>query len=125
MKGDAPAGAPAMSAPIAASEIWTAVMDLAGFRCQCTWRRHPAHRGDEGGRCEQTTDAVRLISAPADPGPCPDRKVVSLPVEELRAWCPGCWDEAVKVARRRARAVERIAHRDGLLAGLFDMEATR
>lgn len=109
-----------MNAPIAASETWTQVMDRAGHRCQCTWRRHPAHRGEQDGRCERTTSGTQLSAGPLDPGPHPDRTIAAVPAEEMRAWCPPCWDEAAKVARRQDREAERIARWNGQMAALFD-----
>lgn len=103
-----------MSAPIAASEVWTAVIRRAAGHCQCPGKNHPNHRHT---RCEATADEVRLIAGLSVLGPHPERGPAVLPVEQMRAWCPRCWDEAVKDARRQARAAERAARRAGELEG--------
>ena len=103
-----------MSAPIAASDIWSHVMDQAGDRCQCPAKHHSSHRY---APCETTTGVAPLIAGPSVPGPHPERRPVAVPVAEMRAWCPRCWDETVRDARRQARAAERIARRSGALAG--------
>lgn len=90
--------------PIAGAEEWRAVMERAGYRCQCTYTRHDAHRRNQGGRCERDAVASKLIAGPADPGPHPERRIIPIPVDELVAWCPPCWDHAVTQARKRANA---------------------
>ena len=107
-----------MSAPIAAADIWSHVMDQARDRCQCPAKHHSSHRYCP---CETDTRAAALIAGPVIPGPHPERRPVAVPVTELIAWCPRCWDETVRDARRQARAAERTARRDGLMAGLFDL----
>jgi hypothetical protein len=99
--------------PIAASGIWSQVIDRAGGRCQCPAKHHRSHRRT---RCEADTGTALLIAAPAVPGPNPDR-TAARGVAELIAWCPSCWDEAERDANRQARAAERIARRTGELAG--------
>ncbi|MGI5493942.1 hypothetical protein [Microtetraspora malaysiensis] len=80
--------------------MWEQVMIKAGYRCEDT--RCPADRRS-GGRCiTEHGPYVRLIAAPAYPGPDPLRR----PNEssgEMVAWCPPCYDQAIK----RARKVER------------------
>lgn len=93
--------------PIAASDIWQAVMDRADHQCQCTHTGHPGHRG---GRChtsgwtspsEATVLAdVRLIAGPAHPGPRPERVIDRTPIDQLQAWCLPCWTHEVKRARK-------------------------
>lgn len=90
--------------PLVGSEVWQAVMERAGYRCQCN--RCP-------GKCRRSMDGcpveagpgVRLIASPLDPGPDPLRTVRSVPVDQLRAWCPKCWDRNVRDTRRFYRQV--------------------
>ncbi len=103
-----------MTAPIAASDVWAAVMDRAGYRCECTIPRHPGHRAP--GRCEADAN-VRLIAGPRDPHP--ERTAATaatVPVSDLVAWCIPCWDHAVKSAHRRAehQAVQQLRDAEGL-----------
>lgn len=107
---DQPASPPAP--PIVGAEIWQQVMARAGYRCQC--KRCP-------GKCRQTMDGcpveagpgVQLIAGPYDPGPDPLRRIRAVPVEELLAWCPKCWDRNTKDTRKtHARlAAEELASR--------------
>lgn len=108
-----------VGAPIAATGTWQTVMDRAGHRCQCTYQRHPAHRGHEGGRCEHTTGDTRLIAGLVSPGAHPERIVSAPPVEELMAWCLGCWDDTVKTARKSDRERELLQARHGEAEGLW------
>lgn len=94
-------------APFAVTEVWQAVMEAAGHRCQCTYRQHPAHRKHQGGRCIRTTADTRLIAQPANPGPHPERTIATPPVAELAAWCGDCWDHAVAQARKGQRDRDR------------------
>jgi hypothetical protein len=104
---------PASAPPIAATEVWQAVMDRAGHQCECTYKLHKGkHRGSPGGRCHQIAGTPtqahpgdvslpgRLIAGPARPGPRPERVIDRTPVEDLRAWCLPCWAHAVKLARQ-------------------------
>jgi hypothetical protein len=95
------------TSPLAGQAEWRAVMDRAGYRCEC--RRCPGHRRQQGGRCETEHDAGhRLIAAPADPGPNPAR---TLPThggpDGLVAWCGPCFDRAAAAARKHLRAADR------------------
>lgn len=108
-----------MSGPLAAVGTWKPVMEAAAWRCQCAGECGKPHEKTEG-RCPRTHDSytskhgsrVRLLAAPADPA-APLVNAVTLPPEDLRAWCPGCFADAI----RRARLAVRPA--DG--PGLFDL----
>jgi hypothetical protein len=76
--------------PIVQIAQWTAVMEAAGYQCRCL--------GDCGGhrRCFIGHDSylpefgyIHLLAAPADLS-IPAWQAVTLPTDQLRAWCPGC-----------------------------------
>jgi hypothetical protein len=105
--------------PMAGAAAWSAVMDRAGWRCQCT--RCPKHRRDPEGRCQSEMTnprspfagigenggagiggAPRLSAGPASPSPDPARDMAT-DTADLVAWCGPCWDRAVTAARTFAR----------------------
>ncbi|WP_015060844.1 hypothetical protein [Planobispora rosea] len=93
-----------MTGPLIGSEGWRMVMHRAAWRCQCT--RCPAHKRQYQGRCETESDeqtGVRLIAAPLDPGPDPLRHIPTVPVDQLRAWCPPCYDRLITDRRAQYR----------------------
>ncbi|MFI1183368.1 hypothetical protein ACH4UT_27995 [Streptomyces sp. NPDC020799] len=94
-----------MSEPIVAADLFRAVMARAGGRCQCEGQcGHPHAKTD--GRCPREHDhyaskhkaPVRLMAAPADPLTA-ELSAAALPAGELRAWCPGCYTAARRLAR--------------------------
>ena len=89
--------------PIADTARWATVMEAAGYRCQCTGNLCGSRHSTSGMRCKAEHDAqggrVRLIAAPLDLG-LTDVQAAAVPVAQLRAWCPSCY----QAARRRARA---------------------
>ncbi|MBA4861728.1 hypothetical protein H1V43_10085 [Streptomyces sp. PSKA54] len=97
-----------MSEPLAAIDTWRPVMEAAGYRCQCAGECGNPHAKSEG-RCPRVHDTytskrghrVRLMAAPADPL-TPPRIAVTLPVEELLAWCAECFTAASRTARHTA-----------------------
>ncbi|MEU4932734.1 hypothetical protein AB0G54_40645 [Streptomyces yokosukanensis] len=107
------------SQPLAAVDIWWPVMEVAGYRCQCTGECGNPHAKTEG-RCPREHDAytskhghrIRLMAAPTDPL-TPPVKAAALPVGELRAWCPECHTAAARRVRAAAPADE--------APGLFDL----
>ena len=96
--------------PIAATARWEAVMEAAGYRCQCAGGLCGSQHSNSGLRCKSEHDdgngRIRLIAAPLDLG-LTDVAAAAAPVDQLRAWCPNCH----QAARRRARAAYANAHR--------------
>ncbi|MGW5099187.1 hypothetical protein [Streptomyces sp. NPDC004100] len=107
------------SQPIVGAAVFTAVMEAAGYRCQCGGECGQPHiKGD--GRCPHEHDhytskhgrLVRLMAAPVDPL-ATDVAAARLPVSALRAWCSDCHTAAA----RRARATAPVDN----APGLFDL----
>jgi len=102
---------PIRTRPIAHAAQWSAVMETAGYVCQCTGACGCRH-SRTGGRCDAWHDGhrhgkpVRLIAAPEDLS-LTAREAVTVPTEELRAWCPSCYNDA----RRRASATRQERQR--------------
>ena len=98
------------SQPIVGAAVFTAVMEAAGFRCQCSGECGNAHaKGD--GRCPHEHDhytskhgrRVRLMAAPGDPL-ASNVAAARLPASALRAWCPDCHEAAARQARKQLPA---------------------
>ncbi|MGI5348805.1 hypothetical protein ACQEU8_11500 [Streptomyces sp. CA-250714] len=111
-----------MSEPIVYADQWRAVMQRAGYRCQCVGQCGSKHaKGD--GRCERQHDKyadkhhgpARLIAAPDTPG-LSVKQAAGLPCERLRAWCGFCLDGTRRVARTAA-----LKGPDPNQGGLFDL----
>ena len=110
-----------MSEPIAYAAVWRAVMQAAGYRCQCTGQCGNPHK-NSSGRCPREHDQcaskhrgpVHLAAAPADFSQG-QRMAAALPAGSLRAWCPDCHDAARRAAARAAR------RQQSGQAGLFDL----
>ncbi|MFJ7180987.1 hypothetical protein ACIQXA_32360 [Streptomyces massasporeus] len=93
------------SQPLVAVNVWRPVMESACWRCQCTGQCGNPHAKTDG-RCPREHDRytskhghlVRLMAAPADVL-TPPVKAVTLPAEELRAWCPECHTAATRKTR--------------------------
>ncbi|MEU0894228.1 hypothetical protein [Streptomyces massasporeus] len=109
------------SQPIVGAALFTAVMEAAGYRCQCGGECGQLHtKGD--GRCQHEHDhytskhgrRVRLMAAPVDPL-ATDVAAARLPASELRAWCPDCHGAAARRARKRLPAAPTDQ------CGLFDL----
>lgn len=114
--------------PIVAAELWQAVMELAGDRCQCAagpkgsapcGKRHltPTRKP---GRCEHTngeyvkgTGRLRLLALPRDPF-LAWHEAAALPPARLIAFCLPCADG---VRRAINRGVKALPPQD---SGLFD-----
>ncbi|MFF9803000.1 hypothetical protein ACF1G3_37110 [Streptomyces rochei] len=96
---------------------WTAVMESAGFRCQCAGGLCGSRHSNSGMRCKAEHDdgngRIRLIAAPVDLG-LSDVAAAAVPVAQLRAWCPGCFQKA------RARAREAYANARRIESGPAD-----
>jgi hypothetical protein len=105
-----------MSAPIVGADLFRAVMDAAGGRCQCIGQCGQSHRRTES-RCLKQHDVnrVRLIAAPADPA-TPEIAAAALSATALRAWCPACHTGTRRAAHRTAVAVPSTDQ-----CGLFDL----
>ncbi|WAE65266.1 hypothetical protein OUQ49_05710 [Streptomyces cavourensis] len=94
--------------PLAATDLFRAVMVAAAWRCQRTGQCGNGHIRTES-RCPRTHGGrVLLMAAPADPS-TPDRAAAALPADALRAWCPGCHTTA-----RRMTTCPAPARQDGL-----------
>ena len=99
-----------MSEPTVLAHIWQAVMQAAGYRCQCTRECGSPHKQGDG-RCPRVHDSyaskhrgpVHLLAAPADPA-TPALTAARLPAAALRAWCPTCHDGARRAANRTTRS---------------------
>jgi hypothetical protein len=98
------------SQPIVGAAVFTAVMEAAGYRCQCTGAcGNPHAKGS--GRCQHEHEhytskhgrRVRLMAAPADPL-ATNVAAARLPASELRAWCPDCHEAAARQARKQLPA---------------------
>jgi hypothetical protein len=109
------------SQPIVGAAVFAAVMEVAGYRCQCSGEcGNPHTKG--GGRCQHEHDhytskhghRVRLMAAPADPL-ATDVEAARLSASALRAWCSGCHGAAARLARKRLP----VASTDQ--CGLFDL----
>jgi hypothetical protein len=75
--------------PIAATAVWQAVMETAGYRCQCRGGCRRSH-ANSGGRCPAEHKSwCHLIAAPATPTGNPHRDLAAA----LVAYCPKCFDE--------------------------------
>jgi hypothetical protein len=78
--------------PMLAAVLWAAVMERAGWRCQCVGECGRAHRGkrDRGdGRCvAEHSDHARLAAAPAERVAA--AAASRLTAQRLRAYCPRC-----------------------------------
>jgi hypothetical protein len=87
--------------PLVASSLWAAVMDRAGYRCQCAGECGRTHRKRADRRCVAEHSAYcRLHAAPPEPvGYVTD---AALPVEALHAYCPECHAGVARAARRAA-----------------------
>ncbi|MEU0059585.1 hypothetical protein [Streptomyces sp. NPDC006334] len=109
------------SQPIVGAAVFNAVMEAAGYRCQCGGECGNPHAKD-AGRCPREHDhytskhgrLVRLIAAPGDPL-ATDVAAAGLPAGELRAWCPDCHTAAARLARKRLPAAPKDQ------CGLFDL----
>ncbi|MEU6535878.1 hypothetical protein [Streptomyces sp. NPDC047000] len=109
------------SQPIVGGAVFTTVMRVAGYRCQCGGECGNPH-GRDGGRCPREHDhytskhgrRVRLMAAPVDPL-ASDVTAAALPASGLRAWCPDCHTAAARLARKHLPA----ACEDQ--GGLFDL----
>ncbi|MET9293826.1 hypothetical protein [Streptomyces sp. NPDC003077] len=108
-----------MSEPIAYAEQWRAVMEAAGYRCECVGQCGSQHVKGRG-RCQREHDQlagkqrgpVRLMAAPLDLN-LPPTRAAALPPSELRAWCVDCHTDARRAATRAAPAP--------VVDGLFDL----
>ncbi|MFF8095752.1 hypothetical protein [Streptomyces sp. NPDC016675] len=109
------------SQPIVGAAVFTAVMEAAGYHCQCHGECGNPHAKGEG-RCPHEHDhytskhgrLVRLMAAPVDPL-ATDVAAARLPASELRAWCPDCHTAAARLARKRQPAATTDQ------CGLFDL----
>jgi hypothetical protein len=92
----------AYPAPIVGRDLWTAVMELAGYQCQCTGTCGNPHKRDQG-RCRVLQTRHRLAVAPEHPTGRAHTDT-AVPVNALRAWCPDCLTAAIRAAKRRAES---------------------
>lgn len=99
-----------MSEPIAYAAVWRAVMQAAGYRCQCIGQCGNPHKNSSGrcprehGQCaSKHRGPVHLTAAPTDLL-MSVRDAAQLPAAALRALCPDCRDDARRAAQRATRA---------------------
>lgn len=104
--------------PLGASAIWRAVMEAAGYQCQCSGGACGSRHASSGMRCHRTATHRRLLAAPADLTLSP-AAAAAVPAEQLLAWCPDCHRAAL--GRQRASERERKRHQDPEPAALFDL----
>lgn len=85
-----------MRPPMVGADLWTAVVERADGTCRCTGACGRDH-GPAGLHClEQDKPGRRLLVAPRTP--MPPHLAARVPADELTAWCPGCWNRAVRRA---------------------------
>src|ERR1041384_1514095 len=104
-------------APIAGQAVWRAVMQAAGYRCQCTGGCKPegAHKKEAGGRCKREHKPwLHLVAAAADPTGNPHNDMAG----ELVAYCPTCF---VGHKTETARAAKAFAKANPFDTPLFDL----
>lgn len=112
----------AVRPPLACAPLWTAVMEHAGYRCECLGAcgaKHADRRARQPGRCPRThgewvskTGETVLTAAPVDPvGTW--ATAASLPANRLMALCPSCYDATRRIAQK-------ITQQSSVPDGLFD-----
>ena len=102
-------------APIAAEAAWRAVMQAAGYRCQCTGGCGRTHAKEPDRRCPHEHKPYRLlVAAPVNPTGDPHKDVTG----EQVAYCPTCYDGRLSAAKRAARAAATTHQND---VPLFDL----
>ncbi|MEY9933485.1 hypothetical protein ABH926_008140 [Catenulispora sp. GP43] len=104
-------------APIAAEAVWRAVMQAAGFQCQCIGGCKPegAHKTNPGGRCKREHKPYQhLIAAAVAPTGDPHKDMAA----EQVAYCEPCYDGQLAATRRTARAAAAKHEND---VPLFDL----
>lgn len=107
--------------PLVGADLWTRVMERAGYRCQCTGAcgaKHADRRTRQPGRCPREhgdwvskTGKTILTAAPTDPTGT-WTSAASLPANRLMALCPPCHDARQRIARKAAQ--QQAAEQDGL-----------
>ena len=103
-------------APIAAEAVWRAVMQAAGYRCQCTGGCGRKHVKEPGGRCKQEHKPwCLLVASPVHPTGDPHQDMTG----DLVAYCPGCYDRRLSAAKSAARAAATTHEMD---TPLFELE---
>lgn len=103
--------------PIACPPAWSAVMESADYRCQCSGGLCGSQHSKDGHRCKVEQGAQLLIAAPLDLTLKP-LAASRVPTTELRAWCSTCHKKAA--ARQRAQDRERTRQEPDEIA-LFDL----
>ena len=103
-------------APIAAQAVWRAVMEAAGYRCQCAGGCGRTHAKEPGGRCKREHKAwLHLVAAPAEPTGSPHADMAA----EQVAYCPPCYDGHLAAHKRTVRTAAAAREDD---APLFDLD---
>lgn len=114
--------------PIGGLKTWQAVMEAAGYRCQCSGGLCGSKHAIGGLVCGRLHDEdwtpgdpsgrrVRLIAAPLDLAQ-PLERAAGLRPDQLRAWCTKCYTAAR--SQQRAAAAEMARHQSQPEA-LFDL----
>jgi hypothetical protein len=119
-----PTQPPVHTKPLGQPRQWQAVIDAAAGICQCAGACGNQHTRT-GLRCDAAQDAyrkgsgwIRLIAAPADLT-LPALQAAAVPTDQLKAWCPKCYQGARR--RQRAHDAER-QRRQAAPEGLFELE---
>lgn len=100
-------------APLGLAAVWEAVMEPAGYQCQCSGGLCGSEHSKTGLRCFKTTGHGRLMVAPADLTLSPVA-AAAVPAEQLRAWCPSCHTGAMRRQLENKRELERQQAEDPL-----------
>ncbi|MFC4497895.1 hypothetical protein ACFPA8_27585 [Streptomyces ovatisporus] len=102
--------------PIVGAKTWEAVMNRAGWQCQCTGSCNSKHT-KTGGRCHVLTGGREdMLIAPSDLL-LSDVAKARVPEGELLAWCDSCHRQAT-TKQRKAQSAETA------MDGLFALEET-
>lgn len=106
-------------APFLGAAAWAAVMEAAGFRCQCAGGCGRTHVADPEGRCRHThKPSAHLIASPA----VPTAGLVRAVSGPLVAYCPSCFDGHRRAANRAADTAAKQAAAN--VPSLFDLDLT-
>lgn len=92
--------------PLGLNTLWEAVMEPAGYQCQCTGGLCGSKHADTGMRCIRVASSGRLLVAPADLTLSP-AAAAAVPTDQLRAWCRSCHVKAQRRQLANQRELER------------------
>jgi hypothetical protein len=98
--------------PLASARTWTAVMERAGWRCECRGQCGRPHSNRDGRCSYEHGGRHRLIAGFGDPLVSESQWTAA----QLMAWCPHCFD-AVRSASRKESTATLLALQLDLFAG--------